>query len=50
MMRICLYTRISTGEENQPTSLASPNANGWRRSARWFARRQVQWAILGSNQ
>jgi DNA invertase Pin-like site-specific DNA recombinase len=23
MTRICLYTRISTDEENQPTSLAS---------------------------
>jgi hypothetical protein len=95
--RVCLYTRISTDEENQPTSLHSQNdrleafctsQEDWRIVAHhedratgtkldrpglqasldsrdveaqtcclstasprpWFARRPLQWAILGSNQ
>lgn len=45
MTRVCLYTRISTDEENQPTSLASQHE-------RWAAVCKVQedWRIVAHHE
>ncbi len=45
MTRICLYTRISTDEENQPTSLASQHE---RLEA--FCKVQEDWRIVAHHE
>jgi site-specific DNA recombinase len=45
MTRVCLYTRISTDEENQPTSLASQHE---RLEA--FCKVQEDWRIIAHHE
>ena len=45
MTRVCLYTRISTDEENQPTSLASQ-----RERLEGFCKVQEDWRIVAHHE
>ena len=45
MTRTCLYTRISTDEENQPTSLASQ-----RERLEAFCKVQEEWGIIAHHE
>jgi site-specific DNA recombinase len=45
MTRVCLYTRISTDEENQPTSLASQ-----RERLQAFCKVQEDWRMIAHHE